>query len=58
MEGLALLYGQQTAEDAFAVVQVETSFKGLTAPDLALKGMKQHHCLLEAYEKLNKVKIN
>ena len=58
MEGLALLYGQQTAEDAFAVVQVETSFKGLTAPDLALKGMKQHHCLLEAYEKLSKVKIN
>ena len=56
MDGLALLYGQQTAEDAFAVVQGTTVFNGLTTPSLALKGFKQHQALLVAYEKLNKAK--
>ena len=56
MDGLALLYGLQTTEDAFAVVQAEIVFYGLTAPGLSLKGMQQHQRLLAAYEKLRQVK--
>ena len=57
MAGLALLYGQQTAAEALAIVQAERVFNALTAPDLALSGLQQHQALLAAYEKLNKVKI-
>ena len=56
MDGLALLYGLQTTEDAFAVVQAEIVFYGLTSPDLSLNGMQQHQRLLAAYEKLRQVK--
>ena len=56
MNGLALLYGQQTAKNALAVVEGEIVFDGLTVPNLALIGLKQHHRLLVSYEKLKKVK--
>ena len=56
MNGLTLLYGQQIAQDALAVVEGEIVFNGLTFPDLSLNGMRQHHHLLEAYEKLKGVK--
>jgi ribosomal protein S12 methylthiotransferase accessory factor len=56
MSGLALLYGQQTAKNALAVVKGDIVFDGLTDPNLSLRSMKQHHDLLVAYEKLNKVK--
>ncbi|MFK7793979.1 MAG: 30S ribosomal protein S12 methylthiotransferase accessory factor YcaO [Gammaproteobacteria bacterium] len=56
MNGLALLYGQKTADNALKVVEGDVVFNGLISPGLSLNGMKQHHQLLEAYEKLKEVK--
>lgn len=56
LDGLALLYGQQTTQNAFAVVQGKIVFYDLTSPQLALQGMQQHQRLLAAYEKINTAK--
>lgn len=56
MSGLALLYGQKTAENARAVVEGAMVFHGVSAPTLALNGFEQHHILLRAYEKLWELK--
>ncbi len=56
MKGLVLLYGQQTAHNALAVVEGGIVFDGLTTPNLSLNGLKQHHRLLAAYEKLKEAK--
>ncbi len=52
MAGLALLYGEQTAQTALAIVEGNKIFDGLIASNLNLKGFKQHQRLLAAYDKL------
>ena len=58
MDGLTLLYSQETAEKAMAVVQGKSQFEGLSDPSLELKGMQQHKLLLKAYAKLIDLKSN
>ena len=55
-KGLALLYGEQTAQDALASVEGETVFTGLASSGLALIGFEQHGQLLTSYDKLHRIK--
>ena len=51
IDGLALLYGDETARQALAVVTGERLFDGLTETGLSLVGLEKHLGLLAAYVK-------
>ena len=51
IDGLALLYGDETARHALAVVTGERLFDGLTETGLSLVGFEKHLGLLAAYVK-------
>jgi len=58
LDGLALLYGEQTTQKALAVVEGHVVFEGLLSSSLNLEGFKQHQGLLVAYEKIRTIKLS
>ena len=58
LKGLAVLYGEHTAERALATVEGIKVFEGLPSPGKELMGFERHQNLLKAYKKLQKVKLN
>jgi ribosomal protein S12 methylthiotransferase accessory factor len=56
MEGLGLLYGEETTAKALVTVKGEMLFSELTSSGLTLTDFKQHDRLLAAYDKLHRIK--
>lgn len=58
LDGLALMYGEDTVDEGVNLVEARKVFSGLHSPGLSLQGFERHQQLLAGYEKLQQAKRN